>query len=195
MLDDRPRPPTKQRILDAALDMFAEEGFGGTTISEIERRVGLAAGTGSLYRHFRSKEELLQAAVEKELVRLKAEIQSDRSAHPPLSMEPDRLALAYRQTLADIRRFDRLFRLMLSERDRFPEVQRAMTSAFQAAGMYSDWGDSGFGAVMVAALGGYHLMGLMQGRDFFGIPEEAFIATLVDMTVAKVRADRAPESR
>ncbi|WP_405864783.1 TetR/AcrR family transcriptional regulator [Streptomyces sp. NBC_01515] len=40
---------------------YAEQGFGGATINEVERRVGLAVGKGSLYRHFPSKEALLEA--------------------------------------------------------------------------------------------------------------------------------------
>ena len=60
---------TRERILDAALELFAEEGFQGTTISEVERRVGLTPGTGSFYRHFPSKEALLQAAVDSEVER------------------------------------------------------------------------------------------------------------------------------
>jgi AcrR family transcriptional regulator len=45
---------TRERILDVALDHFAEHGFAGTSISAIERDVGLAAGTGSFHRHFPS---------------------------------------------------------------------------------------------------------------------------------------------
>ena len=50
------RPNTLERILEAALDLFVKEGYSGTTISEVERRVVLAAGTGSFYSHFSSKE-------------------------------------------------------------------------------------------------------------------------------------------
>jgi AcrR family transcriptional regulator len=40
------RVSTRDLLLDAAFDLFAEIGFAGTTISQIERRVGLAAGSG-----------------------------------------------------------------------------------------------------------------------------------------------------
>src|SRR2546430_12557852 len=55
-------PSTRERILDAAMDLFAQEGFMGTTITDIERRVGPPARTGSLYRHLPSKEALLDQA-------------------------------------------------------------------------------------------------------------------------------------
>jgi AcrR family transcriptional regulator len=63
----QPRTPTRERILDAALDLFIERGVAGTTVSDIERAVGLAAGTGSFYRHYKSKEELVVPAFLPEL--------------------------------------------------------------------------------------------------------------------------------
>src|SRR5579862_8137657 len=91
------RVKTRDRILDAALDVFAEEGFAGATISEVERRVGLAAGTGSLYRHFSSKEELLQAAVGREVSCLRAEMEEARAALPRISDPPERRRRVYEQ--------------------------------------------------------------------------------------------------
>ena len=44
-------------IIDAATRLFAEQGYQQTTISEIAKRVGLAEG--SIYDHFRGKEDLL----------------------------------------------------------------------------------------------------------------------------------------
>jgi len=57
------RPPItddKQRkILAAALALFADRGFHGTTIPDVIDRAGVGAST--LYRHFGSKEELVNA--------------------------------------------------------------------------------------------------------------------------------------
>src|SRR3954465_4703674 len=61
----RRRPSTRERILTASLELFLERGFDGTTISDIERAVGLAAGTGSFYRHFKSKDDVFVAAVQR----------------------------------------------------------------------------------------------------------------------------------
>src|SRR3954466_14545038 len=62
---DGRRQNTRERILRASLELFLERGFDGTTISDIERAVGLAAGTGSFYRHFRSKDDVFVAAVQR----------------------------------------------------------------------------------------------------------------------------------
>lgn len=46
----------RQRILDAALDLFAESGYEGASLQQVADRVGLHKS--SLFHHFRSKEEL-----------------------------------------------------------------------------------------------------------------------------------------
>lgn len=53
---------TKQRIVEAALEMFAQNGFAGTNIRELSASLDL--GKSSLYRHFESKEEIWNAVVE-----------------------------------------------------------------------------------------------------------------------------------
>ena len=53
---------TKQRILEAALDMFAENGYVGTNIRVLSASLNL--GKSSLYRHFESKEEIWNAVME-----------------------------------------------------------------------------------------------------------------------------------
>lgn len=57
------RHPTAKRVIDAALGLFAARGVAGTTIVKIEEAAGLAPGSGAFYRHFRSKAELLDAAI------------------------------------------------------------------------------------------------------------------------------------
>ena len=51
------RPSARRRaILEAALECFTSYGFAKTTMDDI--RVQANASTGSLYHHFRSKEQL-----------------------------------------------------------------------------------------------------------------------------------------
>ena len=52
---------TRARILDAALELFSEHGFDGTTLQEIADRLGFTKA--ALYYHFRSKDDLLQALI------------------------------------------------------------------------------------------------------------------------------------
>lgn len=55
-------PPTaRDRLIDAALELFQREGFHATGIERILSEAGVARMT--LYNHFHSKEELILAAV------------------------------------------------------------------------------------------------------------------------------------
>jgi len=59
----RPRDPGNDAsILDAALDLLIERGAGGTSIEAVAQRAGVAKLT--VYRRWRSKEDLLMAALE-----------------------------------------------------------------------------------------------------------------------------------
>ena len=52
----RSREQTRQRLLDAALQVFARNGFERATIDEIVREAGFSKG--AFYVHFESKEDL-----------------------------------------------------------------------------------------------------------------------------------------
>jgi AcrR family transcriptional regulator len=52
---------TRQRLLDAATEVFLEKGYEGTRVAEIARRAGLT--TGAIYGNFGSKADLLTAAL------------------------------------------------------------------------------------------------------------------------------------
>ncbi len=52
---------SRERVLEAAATLFAERGYAGTTMRDVAQRVGLQAG--SLYYHYRSKEELIEAVL------------------------------------------------------------------------------------------------------------------------------------
>lgn len=185
----RPRSGTREKILEVALDLFAEDGFAGTTITAIERRVGLAAGTGSLYRHFRSKEELLHAAVDHEVGRILADAEAERATLPTPDDADDRARQAFAQALRDIARFDRLFRLLLTEGERLPELRATMSRALSPArGGGSSWVGDPTEAIVIAALGGYHYLSLAQGRAFEGMAEGDFISALVAVTSGRHQA-------
>jgi AcrR family transcriptional regulator len=61
---------TRERLLDAAIRLFARQGYAETSIADIQRDCGLSAGSGALYKHFSSKRALLEAATRRFAVRL-----------------------------------------------------------------------------------------------------------------------------
>jgi AcrR family transcriptional regulator len=58
-----PAPTTAERILDAAEDLFAEKGYSATSLGDVADRVGIRSP--SLYNHFRNKEALYAAVLER----------------------------------------------------------------------------------------------------------------------------------
>ncbi|MCX7773481.1 MAG: TetR/AcrR family transcriptional regulator [Clostridia bacterium] len=53
----------RNEILDAANELFGQKGFDGTSTNDILAKVGIARGT--LYYHFKSKEEIMDALIER----------------------------------------------------------------------------------------------------------------------------------
>ena len=58
---------TKERILDEALTLFAERGYNGTGVDLIAERVGIKGP--SLYKHLKSKEDILKTLIDAAEVR------------------------------------------------------------------------------------------------------------------------------
>ncbi len=62
----------REALLDTAAAMFAAKGYDGTSIRDIARAVGMLPG--SMYYHFKSKEDLLLAVYRKGVARFEAAI-------------------------------------------------------------------------------------------------------------------------
>src|SRR5580693_4937057 len=76
----------RERILDAAVRVFARKGFHATRVSEVAKAAGVADGT--IYLYFKSKDELLISLFEDRLERLLAVL---RSALPAATSASDKL--------------------------------------------------------------------------------------------------------
>lgn len=53
---------TRERIIEEALNLFSRKGYQGTSVKNIAEAVGIR--DSSLYKHFRSKEEIFSTIVE-----------------------------------------------------------------------------------------------------------------------------------
>ena len=89
-LDKRPSDPSakpngkreqtktqnRQMILEAARTVFAELGYGATTVRDIIRATPLASGT--FYNYFKSKEEVFQAIQDELALRIRPRLREER---------------------------------------------------------------------------------------------------------------------
>src|ERR1700744_5496233 len=64
--------PTRERLVTEAMRLFGEQGYQATSVAQIEAAAGLAPGSGALYHHFKSKEALLEAGIDRQLDRRRA---------------------------------------------------------------------------------------------------------------------------
>lgn len=97
---EHPRPATAVRLLDVAIPLFASRGFDGTTVGQIEAAAGLSPRSGALYKYFRSKRDLLDAAVERHLAAV-ADIGDELATRPLGDMRSELIVLA-RWLLAEL---------------------------------------------------------------------------------------------
>ncbi len=68
---------TREKILDAALTLFAENGYDGTSVEQIANIVGIKAP--SLYKHYKGKEEILNALINSAEVRYEEMFGSEKN--------------------------------------------------------------------------------------------------------------------
>lgn len=54
---------TKERIMETALELFAENGYLGTSMNDIAKQLGFTKA--ALYKHYTSKQEILNRIVER----------------------------------------------------------------------------------------------------------------------------------
>jgi AcrR family transcriptional regulator len=66
----------RQAIIDAARQVFAELGYGATTVRDIIRATELASGT--FYNYFKSKEEVFQALQDETALRVRPRLRAER---------------------------------------------------------------------------------------------------------------------
>jgi len=117
---------TRTRIVRAGVRLFAEQGFEGVSVGEIEAEAGLTPRAGGFYRHFKSKEELL-------LTILRAEINSAENLRfgDLLDLGDTRAELIAvgKAYLRWYRETKDVGRLMLRESNKLPHIQREIEKA------------------------------------------------------------------
>ena len=110
-------------LLTAGLTLFAGQGFRRTTVGEIEAAAGFTARGGTLYKHFPSKQALLDTAVARHVDRVRA---LRRTADLlPLGEFGSELTLLMRSLLVELEE-ERLITLLLEKEG----DSRALTNEF-----------------------------------------------------------------
>lgn len=112
------------RILAAAIEVFAAKGYAGSSTSEIAQRAGVAEGT--IFRHYRTKKDLLVSIVTPAMMRMMAPFVI-RGFGSVLDGEHDSFELFVRRMIDNriefVTRNKRLFRIVVQELPFHPEMR------------------------------------------------------------------------
>jgi AcrR family transcriptional regulator len=192
-LSNRPITDTRDRIVTEAMRLFAARGFRGTTVGDIEEAAGLAPRAGGLYKHFRSKEEVLEAAIERHVTG----IDMFEPVFEQLPLEDPRAELMAigRLTIAELGNEMPLMKVVQKDGERFPELVATVRARIIERGhrqgvalvsrLFGDVLDERqIAAVASVALGS--LVGYRIEETMFGprpVSEEDYLAAWVEMLV------------
>jgi AcrR family transcriptional regulator len=189
---------TPNRLMDAVLDLVAEHGYSRASVGAIERAAGMAPRSGALYQHFKGKDDLLRAAVERDLAAI--DELGDVIAMLPLGDLRSELTLLARWNLSSLERRSRLARLVRRESAQLPQdlldrlydrlvarpydqVVGWLHERYEAASVEPpDFHTLAF--VLIEPMSSYRAMREMFGRTLDDIDDERFIAGWVDVALA-----------
>jgi AcrR family transcriptional regulator len=134
---------TRERIVSEALRLFAERGYAATSVAEIEAASGLSPGAGGLYRHFRSKEEVLAAAVREHITRTSKQVSATFQHAEDVRDRPlvERLRLTATIGMGKMREEADLIRVLFRDLDKFPNLITEMREGIvnPLYGMIGKW--------------------------------------------------------
>jgi AcrR family transcriptional regulator len=191
---------TRGRIVDEAMRLFSQHGYAGTSIAKIEAAAGLTPGAGGLYHHFASKEAVLAAGIERQLLRLGA-LREIRHVLGSLGDLRAELTLTARYVLAELDSESELLRILASDARNRPQllttaVEDLVGSTFTGfAAWVSERAEHPIPdkeATAIAAVGLGSLLSSRLLRDVLGIPAQVDDQTLVDTWVQMMVTALAP---
>jgi AcrR family transcriptional regulator len=181
------RSDAAARILREALRLFSEQGYERTSVPDIQAAAGLARGSGAMYKHYHSKEAVLNAGIDRYI----SVARSSRAAigDPELSPEAalEALARGMLDSLAGKR--DEL-RILWRDVEQFPELQagarREIMQATYATvaswldriaqqGLVPEHDSEAVAAVLVGSIAMFRVFPALWGERTIDIDDERFL--------------------
>ena len=129
----------RQALIDAARDVFLEQGYERASIEEVMRRVG-GGSKASLYSYFGSKEGLFWEVLSLQCDRFMQDLRVPTIADDQVEEALSAVARRFLKQISEPVSLN-LFRLMIAEAPRFPELaerfyERGALSVRQMLGRY-----------------------------------------------------------
>ncbi|HEY8479236.1 MAG TPA: helix-turn-helix domain-containing protein [Spirillospora sp.] len=201
---------TRDRIVAESLRLFADRGYAATSVAEIEAAAGLSPGAGGLYRHFRSKEEVLASAIREHIERTRKQIHDildHATAYEDRPLET-RLRMTCQAGLAKMREEQDLIRVLFRDLDQFPHLVEEMREGIvnplyegiatwlaaqpEFEGADQDW--DAIATVLGGAVVNYWLANESMYEPPKRIDEKRFVESWARLGMGLTRLDRSPAS-
>lgn len=197
-----PTAPTRERLVTEAMRLFGEQGYQATSVAQIEAAAGLAPGSGALYHHFKSKEALLDAGIDRQLDRRRA-MHDIRALFGGLGDLRSELTMLGRYILTVLDEESELLQIA----SRIPSGRSARLDDAYAAlfdGLYTELADwvqgwapniatedaMAIATVSVNAFVGRRATRVLLRSSSTGMPDERYIAAWTAMLAGRIEALR-----
>jgi AcrR family transcriptional regulator len=178
------------------MDLFGRQGYGPTTVAQIERAAGLSAGAGGLYRHFPSKKAILVEGLRRQAEAGRGLQDAFGDPGRLAALPPrERLLTVGRAGLARLEQERDLNRVLVRDLAQFPDLleqvrQRELLTVFHGLRGWlaaqpdgrpgTDW--DALAAVLMAAVSHYWILrDVYSGRHPHRIGADRFLGMLSDL--------------
>lgn len=189
----------RDELVEAAMTLFGERGYASTSVADIQTACGLAAGSGALYKHFASKQDLLAEGIRRYVADLEASASGLVAELPDDPREAFILiADAVTAAMADD---TAVIRVGFRDLQPFPSLLDALWEGLlvalyrelaewlrtqQAKGRVEVADPAATAAVLIASLTYYRVLQALIGRVPGDVPLQAYLAAWVDSAVVTV---------
>ena len=202
MTDASPDRSTSDRLLAAALRLFAERGYGRTTMGDIEEAAGFTRRGGILYHYFPSKAALLEAALSRH-----TDSVADIGGLARLLPLPDRhseLLVLANWLFGELNRQHDLVRFVEKEGEHLADMRDQLSHNLVDAGYRwtadygstllpeGDWDLEALAVLFVGALVNYRRTAWTFGRPPLDLPEDRLLSAWTRLALLVLDTAAAP---
>ncbi len=196
---------TRGLLLDAAEEVFAKQGFGGSALDDIAEVAGYTRG--AIYSHFGTKEELFLAVIERHINRFLdsfADVIESFEGLDTLDIEklaqkwrdltiagPNSAALGYEFSLFLLRNPDARDRVTAQREEAVNSLANYVTGHIDRLGGELQMPAETLARLLIASHEGVTILGHIDGEDLYG----PFLQMVMANVAPKPAAPKRPRSR
>jgi AcrR family transcriptional regulator len=187
---------TADALMDAGLRLISEHGFKAVTVGDIESDAGFVPRGGTLYKHFASKADLLDAALRRHIDSVNRF--DELLALLPLPDRRSEISLLGRWLLTELTREEMITRVIEKEARQLPHLLDAMRDGvsepgYKLARAYLDgrdipakWDRDALAVLLLGSLINLRRSTWTFGKPPLGLDDERALTTWVEMCLALI---------